>query len=124
MPAVYQLSMIVTSDDVAPLRETVTGDRKQAVAWLRALAEELDTHDTAVITTPEPPEQAACRQRADDEHSRPASIQQSDITGPPEPRGMDCAVAKRTGFPCTDHRWHALNEHLIPFGRSTSESSA
>lgn len=54
MPAVYDLSVIVTWPDAPSLRETFTGDREQAITWLRDIADELEGNDIAVITRPEP----------------------------------------------------------------------
>lgn len=69
MPDIYELSMIYRPVSGAPLRESITCDREIAVIWLREKADELELNYTDVTTSIEPPEQAACRQRSDDEPS-------------------------------------------------------
>jgi hypothetical protein len=68
MPDMYELSIVAREVDKPVRRESITCDRWMAAAWCRAMASALDPEwpNYNGVTT-EPPEQAACRLRAEDE---------------------------------------------------------
>lgn len=73
MPDTYELSIVAREDGKPARRESITCDKWMAAAWCRAMADELDPAGGANLrpnhsgVTTEPPEQAACRLRAEDE---------------------------------------------------------